>query len=246
MKRAHTFLQQLGVKEGLLIAEGEELVHLRDALRLSVGDLVTVSDGAGTLHETQVLRIGKHSMELEILHRTNFPRPAVEYHLYQSLLKGSRMEMAVQKTTEIGIDKIVPIITERTVVRMGEEKSKGRVERWQKMCLEASKQSRRQTVPRVEKIVEFSEVLEKMGDYGLFVVPHETEKERKLTDFKPVGPLSKVAYLIGPEGGLTEAEISSLRERGAWTVTLGSNVLRSETAALVTLAILKSLNFGGG
>lgn len=246
MKRAHTFLQQLGVKEGLLIAEGEELVHLRDALRLSVGDLVTVSDGIGTLYETQVFKVGKRDMELKILHRTNFPRPAVEYHLYQSLLKGSRMEMAVQKTTEMGIDRIVPIITQRTVVRIGEEKSKGRVQRWQKMCLEASKQSRRQTVPRVEDIVEFSEALEKIGDYDLFVVPHETEKKRKLTDLKPAGPLRRVAYLIGPEGGLTEAEISSLKEIGAWTVTLGNNVLRSETAALVTLAILKSLNFGDG
>jgi 16S rRNA (uracil1498-N3)-methyltransferase len=219
---------------------GEDVKHARDVLRLLPADLIIVSDGSGTDFVARVEAIGEKEITATILEEKKRAEVGPRVWLFQGFAKGAKMDLIVRQATEIGVSQLVPVFTERSVVHLGPEERKRRVARWQKIAVEASKQSQRSYLPKIHEPKNWQEAISLLGDFDLVVVPWEEERERSLKNTLKAysRKWERVAVVIGPEGGFTRAEVSELDNLGGVPVSLGQNVLRTETASLVALAIL--------
>jgi len=170
--------------------------------------------------------------------------PPIEITLVQGLPKSDKMDFIVQKVTELGVKRIIPVITQRTIIRLGKEKAQVRRIRWQRIALEAAKQSGRAIIPEVREVIPFIQALNNLNGESLNLIPWEEETSTSLkevlkhhTSHIP-HPVSQITVFIGPEGGFTPEEVRAAREKGALPVSLGPRLLRTETAGLVTLAMI--------
>lgn len=212
----------------------EESFHIFRILRLNCGDPVEVCDGRGTTYEGVLTDVGKTVTvkTLSICSENN--EAQCDAAIFHSLSKGTKMDFIVQKATELGIKRIVPVITEFSVVSYKDESRK--VERWNKIACEAVKQCKRSYVPQIDMPVKFHEAVNIMKNYDVSFIAYENEKKNKICDiFNSDRKVSSVAFMIGPEGGFSHNEIDFARSEDIKTVTLGKRILRTETAA-VTLA----------
>ena len=160
--------------------------------------------------------------------------------LYQGLPKFEKMELIIQKNTEVGVNEIVPVVMERTVVKLDEKQSNKKLERWQKIAEIASKQSQRDRIPKVDNIIKMKFMYEKLNleEYDAILVAYENEKKTLLKEeLKKLQKAEqneyKIAIIIGPEGGIAEGEIEMLQKIGAKCVSLGKRILRTETAGII-------------
>ena len=165
----------------------------------------------------------------------------VHITLVQGLPKSDKMDFIVQKSTELGVANIIPVITERVIVKIDESNEKKKVDRWNKIALEASKQSGRTRVPIVENVVNLENIVEKLSKYDIVIVPYECERENTikaiLTNIHT--NVKDVAVVIGPEGGFSESDIVILKSMdNVKLVSLGKRILRTETAGITTIAML--------
>lgn len=143
------------------------------------------------------------------------------------------MELIIQKTTEIGVKKIVPVAMERSIVKLNEKDAKKKIERWQKIAEVAAKQSKRDIIPKIENVIKISDLCSEISQYDLFIVAYEDEKEIMLKQIlKQNKETKKIGVLVGPEGGIDGKEIEKLVENGAKIVSLGKRILRTETAPI--------------
>jgi len=231
------------------VTDKEDIVYISVVLRMKKGDKLLVSDGAGRSWETDIAAISRKGIELEILSENHvFEEVKTKVTLYQALPKGAKMEEIIRKTTEIGVCKIVPVITKRTLEGSKNTTSLRR-ERWLRVAKEASKQSRRLLVPEVSPVISFEEAAAGLIDAGfdLILAPYELEEERTLkqalresvsSDPDNVGKPMNIAVFIGPEGGFESAEVDSLVNEGAVSVTMGDTILRTETAGPAAIAMI--------
>ena len=220
---------------------GRELHHLTNVLRLREGDEITVLDGVGGVYEVVIVSCGSDVAIGEIRARQNAQKPLVEVTLLVGLPKADKMDMIVQKATELGIHRIMPVICQHSVPRLSSERARRRVARWQQIAVEASKQSHRPFFPSVSHFLCFDEALEEhRSDLRLiFTVGARRAVPGRLREvLRENVPGKKVDILIGPEGGFAEDEISRALATGAEPVSLGSNILRTETAAIAALTIV--------
>ena len=149
------------------------------------------------------------------------------------------MELIIQKCTELGVAEIIPVLTERTVVKLEEGKREKRRQRWEKIAQEASKQCQRSTVPRIGEICTWSQYLSKVDNSEAILVLWENEKTLGLKTFLEQNKtLDRLTLVIGPEGGLSQSEVDRLLELGARTVSLGPRILRTETAGFAALVMV--------
>lgn len=143
------------------------------------------------------------------------------------------MELIIQKTTEIGVKKIIPVAMERSIVKLNEKDGKKKIERWQKIAEVAAKQSKRDIIPKIENIIKMSDLCSEIKAYELFIVAYENEGEITLKQVLQENKgIRKIGVLIGPEGGIDEKEIEKLVQNGAKTISLGKRILRTETAPI--------------
>ena len=143
------------------------------------------------------------------------------------------MELIIQKTTEIGVKKIIPVAMERSIVKLNEKDGKKKIERWQKIAEVAAKQSKRDIIPKIENIIKISDLCSEIKAYELFIVAYENEEEITLKQvLQENRGIRKIGVLIGPEGGIDEKEIEKLVQNGAKTISLGKRILRTETAPI--------------
>jgi 16S rRNA (uracil1498-N3)-methyltransferase len=222
----------------------DETRHLRDVLRLQIGDEIYVFDGAGREFHCAIGTIGKDSTQLKVIAEVEPPHPESPLHLTLAiaLLKGEKFDLVVQKATELGVKRIVPLASERADVRLRDaEDTKRRVTRWQRIALEAAKQSGRATVPEVTTPLIFSS-LPTLTDSRSATRLMFSEREGQsllaganLTEGQP----EEIVALVGPEGGWTNEEIDLAGQHGWKIVTLGGRTLRAETAAIVVLSLLQ-------
>ena len=164
--------------------------------------------------------------------------------LAQAVVKGERMDWLVQKVAEVGVARLIPFLSQRTVVRLDEKRAAARRERWQKIADQAARQSLATSAMRVEKVVALPEAVERLHGVSLLLVAYEEEEVRDLRQAlrRRAGPDS-AAVFVGPEGGFTPEEIEELRGAGGTTITLGPQLLRAETAAIVASAfVLRELD----
>lgn len=160
--------------------------------------------------------------------------------LFQGLPKGDKIDFILQKNTEIGVTKFVPMITERTIVKLSSKKVKKRLKRWTKIVKEASKQCMRIDIPEVKQPISFNKAVSYFKNYDLVLIPWEQEK--KVSVRKTIKNLDRnitnIAVLIGPEGGFSVDEVEMAKRFGAVSVTLGPRILRTETAGIVISSLL--------
>ncbi len=239
----------------IYIEKKEDIKHLTRVLRAKEGDQVCISDGGDWEYETEIAKVEDVCVTLKILDKQKPARePNTRVTLYQGIPKAAKMETIIQKTVELGIDRIVPIFMERTVVTDKGQFDK-KLQRWQKISDEAVKQCKRSRIPEVRKPILFAEALRELSgeaEYDLVICPYENEENRTMKDClrefvakESHGgsdkKASQIAVIIGPEGGFSDKEIQLLKEVAAsrtQLVTLGKTILRTETAGLAALAMI--------
>ncbi|HVF86482.1 MAG TPA: 16S rRNA (uracil(1498)-N(3))-methyltransferase [Pyrinomonadaceae bacterium] len=228
----------------------EEARHLRDVLRMRAGDEAFVFDGEGAEYRCAVCEVGRGSggrATLRIEERVTAPHAEspLDLTLFVALLKGEKFDLVVQKATELGVTGIVPVVTKRADVRPrdGEDAAK-RVARWQRLALEAAKQSGRARVPKLAPPVALNIALSEMtldgGASRLMFAERGGVSLNELSELKGEH-VSSVTALVGPEGGWENEEISRAQSADWTIITLGGRTLRAETAAIVVTALLQHL-----
>lgn len=213
---------------------GEDVKHISRVLRLRIGDCVQLCDGQGNECDASISAIAPDAVTFETQPwRRAKGEPDVSVTLFQCLPKAGKMETIIQKCVELGACGFVPVQSERCVVVL-KPPYEGRIERWQRVSEEAAKQSRRGIVP----VVALPEPLKSL-DFSAFdtvLVAYENERTVSLKQALRSGAHKTIAIVIGPEGGFSEEEIAILTTRGATSVSLGTRILRTETAGMAMLA----------
>lgn len=213
--------------------------HAVRSLRLRAGDRFTSSDGRGAVARCRVVRATRLLVEGEVEERTVDPPPRPVVTVLLSAPKGERLWWAVQKLTELGVDRIVVVEAARSVRRWEGERGQKAVARMDAVAREAAKQSRRRHLPRLEGPQRWEEAVERAASEGVAVVLWE-RAERRLADALPANPPAAVTVAVGPEGGVPDHEARSAEGHGAVLAGLGPQVLRTETAAVVGAALVLS------
>jgi 16S rRNA (uracil1498-N3)-methyltransferase len=209
-------------------------------LRSRSGDVVYISDNKTYRYKTEILEVGKSEALLTIKDKKRIAKELPQLMLFQCVLKKNSMEFVIQKATEIGVDRIIPVMSSRVIA--DGKKISGKVERWQKISDGASKQSKRDFKCEVAEPEDIYRI--KVSEYGLFYVPYEessVEYENIAETFKNEPGLTDIAFIIGPEGGFETKEVEFLKKSGAREIRLGKNIYRSETAAIYFLSVLDYL-----
>lgn len=220
---------------------GSDVSHLKTVLRASVGDELTLCDTGGVAYQCTVAEILRDRVVCEIKSSEFCPsEPRVPVILLQGIPKGDKMEFIIQKCVELGVNGIIPVITERTVVKFDtKQDADKKVARWQKIAAEASKQCGRNVIPFIGEVVKLKDVFKETGD-GLRIIPYENEHETTLKQLlKENLPADKIYVFIGPEGGFSLQEAETCVKEGFRPVTLGKRILRTETAGMAALAAIR-------
>jgi 16S rRNA (uracil1498-N3)-methyltransferase len=234
----HRFLGAgLEIGETTSIA-GSELHHLRDVLRLRAGDHILISDPEAGQFAAVIESVDRDEALARILSPLSAPRTR-HVTLFLGLLKGSKMDLVIQKATELAAEAVVPLVASRSVAKVSETKTGTKLARWQRIAAEACKQCGAAAPPAVRAPVDVEAAASSLTDFDAAVLFWEGDKCAPLSDaLAGAGPEAKVAVIVGPEGGLTEDEVDTFCRAGAKCAGLGDLVLRSETAAIAGLAIV--------
>lgn len=235
------FVEPSKVEGGTIVIDTDDVNHIVRVLRMDIGDVIFVCDTAGMDYEAKIIEITKKSVVCEIIDsKKSDTEPELDVTLWQAIPKGSKMEYIIQKTTELGIKRIVPVIMSRCVSKIENEKEgEKKVQRWQKIAESAAKQSGRGVVPAICMPVSFNEAVSGLLDCDKAFAPYECEENNSIKNtISGIGGSMKIGFIIGPEGGFAPEEIDKLSSVGIPAVTLGKRILRTETAGETVLAIL--------
>lgn len=232
------FVKSEDINDHTVTLEGENANHIGNVLRAKTGDIITVCDGEGRDYECEIREITKKTVTAKITDIfTNDNEPDIKITLYQGLPKADKMELVIQKCIEIGVDRIVPVKTEHTVVKL-EGKEDKKLARWNKIAESAAKQCGRGKIPVVDKVLNFKEAVDEGCNLEGAVIPYEKEKENSIKSFAKEFKGKSIGIFIGPEGGFSNEEIEYAVKKGVKPVTLGKRILRTETAGLAASVIL--------
>lgn len=236
-------IRRFFVPKGLLRARnvtlGPELAHrLGRVLRLRRGDHVILSEGGLREYEVQLTAISPHAATgVVVREQAAPPEPQVALTLYQSLIRANRLDLVLEKGTEIGVARFVPVVAARSLVQGNGEPSGARGERWERIVVEAAEQCGRGRVPQVDQPMPFEDAVR--GAPGTRIMPYEADRTQALGRY--LRGLSRrpeaVSLFIGPEGGFADEEVALARAAGAIIVSLGPRIMRSETAGIVACAL---------
>ena len=224
---------------------GDDVKHIYKVLRISEGEKVTLNNCEGVEYLGKVTSVSKQEVLIEILEKLESNNESdVKIYLFQGLPKSQKMDLIVQMGTELGITEFIPTITHRVDVKLKGEFKK--LDRLNRIALEAAKQSKRSIIPKVLEPIEFDEVLEKMNSLDLLIVPYENANNfgiktliNELRKGNTIDNIKNIGIFVGPEGGIEEYEIERLKDKGAHIVTLGKRILRTETAGFVATSLIQ-------
>ncbi|MBU0605046.1 MAG: 16S rRNA (uracil(1498)-N(3))-methyltransferase [Candidatus Omnitrophica bacterium] len=233
------YVPEGSVRGNLINISGKEAHHIIDVMRLKASDKVVTFDGTGKEYAGFIKEIRRKSVTIEIVEvRTPHGRMAYGITLLQAIPKKDKMDYIVEKSTELGVSNIIPLVTERTIPIWDEAKKASSVQRWRKIAMEASKQCGRADIPDIGPVKNFADASADAAGFGLALIATLDDGAIKLKDaLSGFGP-GKIAIAVGPEGDFTPGEVARAKEGGFKVVSLGSRVLKSDTAGLFMLAIL--------
>lgn len=232
------FIDPADITGETAVLKGAEAHHLSRVLRLCPGDPLTLFDGTGKRYTGRLERISSSQAMVAILAQHLDPPPLVRLHLGQALLKGQKMDIVLQKATELGLDGIWPFVSEHGLKKTQDDTKS---ERWQRIILEACKQCDRASPPEIHPVRELGQLLTTPPDCTLKLMFWEQETRQDLASLL-AGQQKKIEsaiFLIGPEGGFAPHEAAAAKENGFTSVSLGPRLLRAETASLAAAAILQ-------
>jgi len=223
---------------------GDEAKHCVQVLRRGVGDKIAIFDGAGGSATVEIVSASSKRVEFKVLETANTPPPAVTIELVQSVPKGANMELIIEKAVELGVNAIHPVLTERTVVKLDAKEAAKKQEKWQRIALEACKQCGQNWLPTVHAPLSLKECLQRLPAFDLKLVAALQDDARPLKAIlhelqaSSLTPLQSASIAIGPEGDFSVLEYETLRNAGFLPMSLGSIILRVETATMFSLSIL--------
>ena len=218
---------------------GADFNHIKNVLRMNIGDTLLVScDNSSDL--CKITEFGNDTVIVKIIEqdckKTNLP---IQIHLFQGLPKSDKLELIIQKTVELGVTSITPVAMKRSVVKIDSKKIESKTRRWQAVAEAAAKQSKRNLIPKVCDVMPYKEMLNKAKDLDLLLVPYESAEGMAATRqaLKQIKSGMSVGIIIGPEGGFDPNEAEAALQAGGKIISLGSRILRTETAAITAAAM---------
>ena len=224
---------------------GTDINHIKNVLRKKVNDEIIICDTNSS--ENYFCKINSIEDEkIKCIIERKLPKDSennLKVTIYQGLPKADKMELIIQKSVELGVNDITPIIMNRCIVKLNEKDKIKKIERWRKISEVAAKQAGRNIIPEINNIISIKDFASLTTNYDVVLIAYENEKENTLkNEIKKIKEMNKenlkIAILIGPEGGIEEKEIDLLKNQNVKIVSLGNRILRTETVALNVLSIL--------
>lgn len=233
------FVDKDKIKNDYIYIESSDVNHIKNVLRKNVGDILNVVS-ENVIYKSEISEITQNQVVCKILDKQEKKKSNVELTIFQGLAKADKIEYIIQKCTELGVSEIVPVEMKRCVVKLDDKDKLKKIDRWRKIAEVAAKQSLRNDILKVEKILSFSLLLEEIKNYDLVILAYEKEKSVTLKSvLKDIdNSISKIAVIIGPEGGIDEEEAEILINNNAKSITLGERILRTETAPVAISAMM--------
>ncbi len=233
---------QINEDTGLVFITGADVNHICNVLRMRIGEQFYVTDGeSGGKYLCALKEASEDQVTCDILRNIEESSELpCEITLYQGLPKADKMELIIQKAVELGVSRIVPVSTKRSIVKLDDKKAGAKISRWQGIAEAAAKQSKRDVIPQIGEVMTLKAALAETADFEVSMMPYENAEgmafTRKLLD--EIRPGQRIAIFIGPEGGFDESEVEAALSQGTQPVTLGRRILRTETAGLAMLSML--------
>jgi 16S rRNA (uracil1498-N3)-methyltransferase len=236
------FVEKIDAEQTSFSITEPEAKHISKVLRMGPGDRFILMDGKGARFLARIESAGSHEVRVFLEKRLPEPLPSpVEIILCQALLKSGKMDYLIQKTSELGVDCIIPFSSERTVVRLKKDRLPGRTKHWREIARSSAKQSDRAVPAQIEGLIPFNELVAKWKEEdALKVILWEEEGSRDLKGLlREVSIQKKFLGMVGPEGGFSRQEVETAKDEGFVPASLGHRILRSETAAVTVVAVIQ-------
>lgn len=243
------FITPEAISGNRAVIQGQEARHLATVLRLVPGDTVELVDGKGTMVKAEIETISPQNINLVIIEESSTKSESpVHITIAQGMLKDKKMDMLIRHLTELGICEWIPFVSSRSIPKPDSKRLMARMERWNKIAMEALKQCGRSVVPIIGKSVQFTEILEMGSDFDQKIAFWENAATpiacaREHGQKHGIEPPKRIIVMIGPEGGFSKEEIEAAKENGFTAYSLGPRILRAETAS-ITAATLVQHFFG--
>jgi 16S rRNA (uracil1498-N3)-methyltransferase len=226
-------------KDGSFVLEGAEARHLIRVLRAREGGQIRLFNGKGRAYMAEITGVNRDSLEGKIVSELPLREKNALLRLYASQIKIDRFEVLLEKATETGADELIPLVTERTIIKGSPGAHK--IARWRNIIISAAKQSCREVIPGLLEPVDFGEALDGLRKEDINLIAHPGDNNKGLLEvLKTAGNAGTINLFIGPEGGFSPRELGLAKERGLTQFSLGNSTLRTETAAIVACGLIEA------
>ena len=237
------FVEQNQIENKHIVVLGDDVNHIKNVLRLGIGEEIDVSViGENKSYRCKIESLEQDKINLTIIEELEVKEEKVILDIYQGLPKFDKFELIIQKCVELGANSFIPVAMNRSIAKFPNKKDEDKkLERWQKIAEVAAKQSKRNSVPKVEHIVKLDDVLKKKDEYDLMLLAYENEENLYIKEaLKNIDKKNKykIAIIIGPEGGLSPEEVEKVKKEDVKVVSLGDRILRTETAPIMMASII--------
>jgi 16S rRNA (uracil1498-N3)-methyltransferase len=217
---------------------GDDLHHIKNVLRLKPDEKIHICNDSGTKFEATLKSYEGDKGVFELTKEIGSSESCVDITLFQGLPKSDKMDYIIQKTTELGVNSIIPVNMQFSIAKV-DRNNANKLARWNKIAKEAASQSGRNIIPSVLEPINFENIIENIEKYDIVLLPYENEKLCTMKEAIRGQNYKKVAIIIGPEGGFSKVEVDLLaKHKNVKIITLGSRILRTETAGIATMAML--------
>lgn len=233
------FVKSENVEGNIIRIEGTDVNHIKNVLRMKKQNKLIICNTENNMNYNCIIEsIEKKEIVCKIIENLGSNSETnCNIHLFQGLPKADKMEYIIQKTTELGVKRIIPVKMERCVAKINDKDKINKIDRWRKIAEVAAKQSQRDTIPVIDEIIKLNDI--NIDKYDVFIIAYEKEKNISIKNLLQKNKQSKnIGILIGPEGGINEKEIKLLQEKGGKLVSLGERILRTETAPIALISMI--------
>ena len=232
------FVNSNQIQENVIKITDQDAKHIHSVLRMKKGEKIYVCDKNTKIKYLTILEnIKREEVICKILQEADSTEPSIEITLFQGLPKSDKMEYIIQKAVELGVYEITPVDMKNCIAKLKDEDKK--IDRWQAISESAAKQSKRNIIPKINRLININSLKEKLKDYDLAIIAYEDEEKTSIKQVIAENKnAKKIAIIIGPEGGIEKSEVETLSLEGGKLASLGKRILRTETASLAMLSIL--------
>lgn len=233
------FINQSVKEQEIFTVAGDDARHLSQVLRMRAGETLRVSTQAGDNYLCEIVALNKTEVSLRVLEKMASTELEKRIYLFQAIPKGDRMETVIEKAVELGVYEIIPVEMKYCVVKLDDKKKASRLKRYQSIAEAAAKQSKRSSIPQIHDFMTYAEAVAYARQCDACIVPYECAEGMEATKrvLTKMADASSISIMIGPEGGFADEEIEAVRE-DMDVISLGSRILRTDTAAITTMSMV--------